>query len=49
MMSVPCFADCVHAKDGECILNVIGCDRLREMECACEFFQMKNSDGTQEF
>ncbi len=41
MVSLPCFADCVHARDGECRLNVIGRDRLRETECACEFYRAK--------
>ncbi len=41
MTSLPCFANCVHAADGECTLNVIGSDRLGEIECACEFYKPK--------
>ena len=44
MNSQPCFADCVHAADGECIVNVIGNDRLGEVECACEFYRKRKRE-----
>lgn len=46
MMSLPCFANCVHSADGECLMNVIGSDRLAEVECACEFYRQKNKNET---
>ncbi|ADG82829.1 hypothetical protein [Thermincola potens] len=41
-MTTPCFAKCVHAKDGECRLNIIGSDRLSEFECQCEHFKPRH-------
>ncbi len=41
-MTTPCFANCLHSRDGECHLNVIGNDRLAEVECQCEFFKPRN-------
>ncbi len=45
MVGFPCFANCIHASGGECLLNVIGSDRLAEKECACEFFKPRNKTG----
>lgn len=42
MVSMPCFANCVHAAEGDCHLNVIG-DRLGEMECQCPFFKRRST------
>lgn len=42
MTSIPCFANCTHARDGECVLDVISSDRLGETECACEFYKKKD-------
>ncbi|MFZ5640786.1 MAG: hypothetical protein ACOY4Q_08845 [Bacillota bacterium] len=42
MVSMPCFASCVHAKDGDCHLNVIS-NHLAEMECQCPFFKRRNN------
>jgi len=42
MNALPCFADCIHARDGDCVLDIIGSDRLGEVECACEFYKAKN-------
>ncbi|MBU7005425.1 hypothetical protein [Phosphitispora fastidiosa] len=47
MNSQPCFADCVHAADGECMVNVIGNDRLGEVECACEFYRKRKRESQQ--
>ena len=41
MVCLPCFADCIHASDGDCMMNVIGNDRLGEVECACEFYRQR--------
>jgi len=41
MVSLPCFANCANAIDGECVLNVISSDRLGEVECACEFYKQR--------
>ncbi len=43
MTSIPCFADCVYAQNGDCRLDVIGNDRLNEIECACEFYRPKKT------
>ena len=43
MVSQPCFANCIHGANGECSMDVIGSDRLSEVECACEFYKRKDS------
>lgn len=45
MVSLSCFANCAHATDGECRLNVMGSDRLAEVECACEYYKERTKNS----